>query len=124
MSRFIIDENIPSSINKWLRTTGHEVIEAVEAIHAGASDLEIIAYAERNAALIVTLDQDFVRLYRRDRNGFGVIVIRTHPPTPSKVKELLSLLLSKVDIDTHSNELIFVTDTEIHIESSGGDAVM
>ena len=124
MSRFIIDENIPRSINVWLRAIGHEVIEAVDVIRAGASDLEIIAYAEKNATVIVTLDQDFVRLYRRDDNQFGVIIIRTHPPTPSKVKELLSLLFSKVDIDAHDNDLILVTDTEIRIDGTGGESVV
>jgi predicted nuclease of predicted toxin-antitoxin system len=36
--------------------------------------------------VIVTLDEDFVRLYRRLDHPLCAIVVRTHPPTPSKVQ--------------------------------------
>jgi predicted nuclease of predicted toxin-antitoxin system len=120
MPRFITDENIPSSINSWLRAKGYDVVRTVEAIHAGANDMSIIEFAQKNSMVIVTLDEDFVRLYRRIDHPLCAIVVRTHPPTPGKVQERLSSLFLEVEIEKYVDALIVVTDNDIRIDNRRG----
>jgi len=118
LPRIVTDENIPASITDWLRTIGHDVKEAGEVLHRGASDATIVRYSRREDRIILTLDQDFIRLYRQLSKPFGAMVIRAHPPTPSRIKVLLERLFSNVHIEKHSDELIIVNDKEIRIETS------
>lgn len=117
LPRLITDENVPASITEWLRAKGYDVRRTVEVVHRGAADATIIRYSQREGRIIVTLDHDFIRLYRQLGKPFGAIVIKAHPPTPSRIKELLTHLFSKVDVEKHSDELTIVTYREIRIET-------
>lgn len=117
MPRFLTDENIPRSIAEWLRDKGYDTTRASEVNLRGASDSTLIKWSQREDRIILSLDEDFIRLHRQLKKPFGVIVIRTHPPTPDKIKYLLTRLFSKVEIEKHSKELLMVTDREIRIES-------
>jgi predicted nuclease of predicted toxin-antitoxin system len=115
--RFLADENIPYSVIRWLKSRGYDTGRTTDAPGAGASDLAIAGHAHRDKRLILTLDQDFVRLYRQAKRPFGVIVIRIHPPTSSKVEAALNRVLSTADLDKHAGSLILVSDVEIRIET-------
>lgn len=118
MARLLTDENVPSSVSDWLRARGHDVRRVAEVIHSGASDDLVARNARKAGRTVVTLDQDFIGLYYQRPTPPGVIVIRTHPPTPARIKVLLELLFATVDMARHQGELIVITDTEIRIEGS------
>jgi predicted nuclease of predicted toxin-antitoxin system len=115
--RFLADENIPSSVIRWLESQGYDTKRTTEAPGPGAPDLAIIRQARRNSQLILTLDQDFVRLYRQLESPFGVVVVMIRPATPSRIEELMNRFLSKIEIERHSNSLILVSEKEIRIEA-------
>ena len=109
------DENIPKSVTTRLRELGHKVETTTQAIRPGATDVDVIRYSRRQRRFIVTLDADFITLHRQFSEPFGAIVIRTSPPTPSRINDRIEQLLAKLNIEEHSNELIVITDTEIRV---------
>lgn len=117
MARFLTDENIPKSLTTHLQELGYDVETAAEAIRPGATDVAVIRRSRRVRRFIITLDTDFITLHHQSSEPFGVIVIRTSPSTPTRVKERMDQLLANLDIEEHPNDLIVVTDTEIRVET-------
>ncbi len=117
MPRLLADENIPKSIVDWLREKGYDAKRTSEEGLRGATDSTLIRWSQKEERIILTLDEDFIRLHRQLKKPFGAIVIRTHPPTSEKIKDLLKHLFSKVEVEKHAKELIIVTEREIRIES-------
>lgn len=115
MARFLTDENVPKSVTTRLRELGHEVETTTQAIRPGATDVAVIRHSRRQRSFIVTLDADFITLHRQLSEPFGAIVVRTSPPTPSRISDRIEQLLAKLNIEEHPNELIVVTDTEIRV---------
>lgn len=116
MVRFLADENVPRSVTNWLKENGHNVTRVQDVGLSGASDVAVAKRAMENGMIVITLDEDFVGL-RQMGTRLGTIVIKTHPATPERVKDLLSTLLSKVQVEKHDKDLLLVTDKEIRIES-------
>jgi predicted nuclease of predicted toxin-antitoxin system len=116
--RILLDENIPRSIADWLVKKGYTVARTSDIGLRGKSDTALIRFSQTESMIIVTLDEDFIKLHRQFKKPFGAIVVRTHPATPSKVERLLRNLLSNVKIEKYTKDLLIITDAEIRIESS------
>ena len=64
--RFLIDENVPTSVSELLAKRGHEVILSREVLAEGVSDDIVAAYASANELIVVTWNaKDFIRLIGR-----------------------------------------------------------
>jgi len=111
----LADENIPKSVVSWLRENGHDILKAQDVGLTGATDSDLVNWSLENERVIITLDEDFGRFYRQLGKPLGVILIRTHPPTPERINHLLSVFLTKVRVDKHTDELMVVTDRGIRI---------
>jgi len=73
----IADENVPKSLVRLLRKLGVEVYTVAELGLSGASDYEILKFANEHSAVVLTMDvRDFVRLHRDGFNETGVIIVR------------------------------------------------
>ncbi len=76
--RFIIDEDLPSSINDLLEKYNYEPIDIRDTSLKGKKDFEIAAsaYAQKEKLCIVTGDFDFsdIRNYNPSKY-FGIIVL-------------------------------------------------
>lgn len=68
--------------------------------------------------MILTLDKEFTRLARQLHTSVGVILISTHPQTPARITHLLSIMLSKIRIDKHVEDLVVITESGIRIGAS------
>ena len=76
MIRFIIDAQLPPGLGIRLAARGY-VAEHVNRVGLGGSgDIAIWEYARRNRAALITKDEDFVALARREPSGPQVIWIR------------------------------------------------
>jgi len=62
-TNFLIDENIPLSIIKFLRSKGFKVYRLGEVGLKGARDREVADYASQNNLTLITLDKDFGYIY-------------------------------------------------------------
>jgi predicted nuclease of predicted toxin-antitoxin system len=89
--RLLADENFPLPLVESLRSQGHEVLWA-RMDCAGWNDVDLLDRAESEGRLVLTLDRDFWQIAvqrRRPLRQSGVILFRTHPATPDRLKPLL-----------------------------------
>lgn len=83
--RFLIDENLPSSVKAWFESKGFDVIHARD-VAPGTSDSEWFSRSASEARIIVTLDKDFGDLaVAANQRPRGVILIRVKPLEVSRV---------------------------------------
>ena len=74
--RFVADECLDRAIVEALRAGGHEVLYVAESSH-GLSDVEVLALANRERALLVTDDKGFGELvFRQGLSHSGVMLLR------------------------------------------------
>lgn len=71
---FLVDAQLPPALCRWLEARGHGA-QHVQAIGlGGASDADIAARAEADGAILITKDDDFLRLRLPDR--FAILWLR------------------------------------------------
>jgi predicted nuclease of predicted toxin-antitoxin system len=67
--RCILDQQLPPVLAEWLRTQGVEASHVRELGLQAASDTEIWRRAVEDSAVIMSKDDDFVRLYHAARDA-------------------------------------------------------
>jgi predicted nuclease of predicted toxin-antitoxin system len=81
--RFLADENFPGDAVKALLAAGHDVVW-VRAAAPGIKDKDVLAWAMREARVLLTFDQDFGELAWRSGlpASCGVVLFRM-PMSPA-----------------------------------------
>lgn len=75
--RFVLDQDTPVSIRRFLQGQGHDCWTADEAGLAEADDDDLAQYAQDKNAIMVSHDEEFAA--RRKRRTFGIHVwLRCH----------------------------------------------
>jgi predicted nuclease of predicted toxin-antitoxin system len=74
--RFLVDEQLPSALVRWIAARGHEAEHVFDVGLGGAGDVEIWRYAKKTNGIIITKDQDFVALARID-TSIGIVWLRS-----------------------------------------------
>ncbi len=74
--KFLIDNQLPVALSKYLIRTGFDSVHVLELGMAEASDFEICEYAWREDRVIVTKDEDFGVLVTMGRCAAPVIWVR------------------------------------------------
>jgi len=92
--RFLLDENIPKSVKRFLESKGL----FAEYVPKGIKNSAVILLAKDKKSVLITRDSDFMNtvLYP-PKEFFGIIVFQIHPPKSEKLVKALSMLLKKVD---------------------------
>ena len=85
--RFLLDENIPSSIIELLKKKGFDVRTVLEAFGSGSSNGRIVDEASRSGEMIITLDSDFMKLHPSPKAK--ILLIDVHPAIPSIIGPVL-----------------------------------
>jgi predicted nuclease of predicted toxin-antitoxin system len=76
MIRFLVDAQLPPGLAQRLAARGYQA-EHVNRIGLGITgDIEIWRHATRVGACLITKDEDFVDLARRELNGPQVVWVR------------------------------------------------
>ena len=84
--RFIVDENVPPKIKRFLIEKGFDVVDVWDTGLEGKSDDQIMAYARQEKRAVVTFDKHFSDIVKYPPNlHYGVIRIRIHPPILSDI---------------------------------------
>ena len=83
-----------------LRELGHDIKAVAETTFKDHEDDEIVALAQTENRVIITLDVGFGSIYYFFKRGpVGIILIRIHPPTIEDVNPILIDFLSKIDLE-------------------------
>ena len=72
---FYLDEHIPSAVAEGLRHRGVEVTTLNEAEMLGARDEEPLKFAHREDFVIVSHDDDFLRLVAEGHSHSGLVYV-------------------------------------------------
>jgi predicted nuclease of predicted toxin-antitoxin system len=97
--RFLANENVPGPVVAALREHGHDVFWVKESMR-GADDPIVLARAQTERRVVVTLDKDFGELAFRSRlpAQSGVILIRLDWKDPETDNQIATAaLLSRED---------------------------
>ncbi len=85
--RFLLDENVPSSIIELLKKKQFQVRKVLEVFAAGSSNGRIAEEASRSGETIITLDSDFLKLHPNPKAK--IILIDVHPAIPGTIGQVL-----------------------------------
>lgn len=105
--RFYLDEHIANSVVEGLRRRDIDVMTTSEASMRGATDEQQLLYAGEQQRVLVTKDDDFLRLHAEDIQHHGIVFI----PTQIKIGTIVQglVLISRVlDTDEMRNHVEFL----------------
>lgn len=74
--RFLVDDQLPLALARWITTRGCPAEHVCEIGLTGKPDREIWAFAKSNGATIISKDEDFVYLKQLDADGPQVVWLR------------------------------------------------
>lgn len=83
--QFHLDESVNHAVAAGLRRRGISVTTATEAHLLAATDDDQLAYAEREGRVIVTHDDDFLRLHQQGAAHAGIAYIKQERRTIGQV---------------------------------------
>ena len=88
--RFLANENIPDGVVDALRDQGHDVASVKESM-AGADDRVVLARAQAEQRVVLTLDTDFGELAFRSRlpSECGVVLVRLDWNNPADDNDII-----------------------------------
>jgi predicted nuclease of predicted toxin-antitoxin system len=91
----LADENLPRVVVEALRAAGHDVVWVREQF-PGATDNDVMNYAQIQGRVLMTFDKDFGNLAFRsvERDLPGVILFRTAMHAPNEAAALACSALS------------------------------
>ena len=93
MLKFLLDENIPDLLKKFLNSKGYVAEYASKGINNGR--LASLALARKR--VLVSRDRDFLNSVMFPPKQFsGIIVLISHPPKAEKLINAMKLVLSRV----------------------------
>ena len=98
--RFLIDEDLPRSINDLLQRYGHEAVDVRVIGFRGSKDRDVATLAQRKGLCLVTGDFDFsdVRNYPPGKYA-GIVVLRLpRTATASYIVNLLESFLRQEEL--------------------------
>ena len=90
---FLLDENVPNSIARFLEADGHAVSFARDLVPLGSPDPVVATMAEEMGAVFVSLDGDFQKIAprasfgRRRFRNLSRIWLRCHEPRAAQRME-------------------------------------
>jgi predicted nuclease of predicted toxin-antitoxin system len=105
----VIDNCLPLSWVEYLRERGHAARHWRELGPPNAPDSEILQWANRNQAVVLTQDLDFTKLLFQSRAALpSVIQLRLDDVRPQSVGEDVALILEQRQADLQRGVLISV----------------
>jgi predicted nuclease of predicted toxin-antitoxin system len=97
--RFLIDENLEPQIATQLEKRGLAAEAVRDSLERGADDAELLRYARKHDAIVVTLDEkDFATISYEDHEG--ILVLRNGSLSAYQTARAISDLVSAYDEHT------------------------
>ena len=106
--KFYLDEHIPKGVVEGLRRHGVDVLTVQEADRSGDSDEKQLAFATREGRVLVTFDDDFLRLDASGIPHTGVVFSQTGRRTVGELIESLMLIANVIESNEMKNHIEFI----------------
>lgn len=93
--RFLVDECTGPGVADWLEKQGHDVV-SIHDDARGATDDEVIHWADREERILITNDLDFgEKVHRENRTHRGLVLMRLDDERSANKISVLDDLLSE-----------------------------
>jgi predicted nuclease of predicted toxin-antitoxin system len=107
--RFLLDENVPSSVLRLLKKRGFNATKVTDLRRAGLRNSEVAELAAKEGMFVITLDSDFLRLRREMLERVKVIFIDVHPRDPALVARLVDTHMSNCIMSLERRNAVILT---------------
>ena len=104
---FQLDEHLDNAIARALRRRGISLQTTHEADLLGRSDREILAWCHARRRVVVTFDNDYLRLHYSNIVHHGIIFIRPSTRSIGQIIDALVLVHGVMDADEMVGTLQF-----------------
>lgn len=94
--RFLIDENVPQFLIKYLKQQGYYVLDLKTSKWGQSVDYEVKLLAIKKKLIIITFDKDFLRLNRGDKN-LRCIFLQLNTIHSLRLEQYFNYLLTKYE---------------------------
>ena len=74
--RFVVDNQLPRALARWLAAQGHDAIHVLDIGIAQTADADICAFAADESRIVVSKDEDFLGLVLRPGVTVQLVWIR------------------------------------------------
>lgn len=106
--RFHLDENVSSAIATALRRFEINVTTTSDADLIGATDLEQYVYIQQESRIIVTHDDDFLRIASARNDHSGIVYCRKDARSIGEIVEQLILIHEILSPDEMKGQVQFL----------------
>jgi predicted nuclease of predicted toxin-antitoxin system len=106
--KFYLDEHIPKGVVEGLRRRGLDVLAVQEAGRSGDSDEKQLFFAAREGRVLVTFDDDFLRLDATGVPHAGIVFSQTGHRTVGELIKGLILIASVIEPSEMKNHIEFI----------------
>ncbi len=116
--KLVLDQGLPRGAVEELRKHGFDALHVGDLGMATASDDEIVEYAQREDAIIVTLDADFHALLARSNAASpSVVRLRTEGLRGAELAALLVRVIPLCDADLRTGAMVTVDDRSVRVRA-------
>lgn len=101
--KFYMDEHVAHAVVRALQQRGVDVMTAAEADLLGAADEQHLLRARAEGRVIVTQDDDFLRMHAQGIEHAGIVYARQGTPTGETIRGLMLVfqVLSDEEMQGH-----------------------
>ena len=126
--RFLIDENAPRSIGRFLESRGHDVLYVGDQFAKRTPDSVLVVAAELEGLVVVTFDRDFKRLVtqlpagtrtRFNRQAGRISLRMDEPKAQSRIEELIDIIEVSYQFTLARNQRFIMQISETSYTVSG-----
>ena len=107
--RIFVDENIPGMTVETLRKKGHDVADIRGTADEGMSDDSLWDKAQKGRRLLITTDKGFLQY--REQPHCGILIIRLHQPTCSRIHQRIISAISQFGMEEWHGLSVVMGDT-------------
>jgi hypothetical protein len=106
--RYHLDEHVDPAVGHGLRQRGIDVTTTVDTALSSRSDTDQLAFALAESRVLVTHDQDFLRLHAAGVNHTGIAYCHQRARTIGEIVQRLELIYHCVSADEMRGRVEFL----------------
>lgn len=112
--KFLVDENLGSSVSKWLKQQGYDV-KCIGTDFAGIDDDAVLKKAYDENRILITCDTDFGKLVFKDLQMHrGIVLLRMSNMDFDKILKFLTKVFDQYK-DALQDNFVVASDSGIRV---------
>ena len=107
MLKFVLDVGVGNKVGQHLTQRGYDAL-LIASINPSMSDLDILAIAENEKRMVVTMDKDFGELvYHSGKAHSGVLLLRLEDATGDEKVEIMQFIMDNFSSQIENKFCVF-----------------